>query len=69
MDGVKKQMGDEIELIHLNLLSPVGREAARTFGVYIVPVTLLFDRSGEIVVRKMGMPNAMQLVEGITRLK
>ena len=63
MDGIKKQMGNEVELIHLNLLGAVGREAARAFGVYIVPVTLLFDGHGEIVARKMGIPNAAQLIK------
>lgn len=69
VDGLKKQMGDEVGLIHLNLLSPVGRKAARAFDVYIVPVTLLFDGGGELVMRKMGMPNEGKLVDGIIRQK
>jgi hypothetical protein len=68
VDGTKEQLGDKIELIFLNLLSPVGREAARAFGVYIVPATLLIDGNGKIVLRKLGMPKAAELVDGIMDL-
>ena len=62
-------MGDEVELIHLNLLSPIGREAARTFGVYIVPATLLFDGKAEVIVRKIGMPNTDRLTNALAHHK
>ena len=60
-------MGPEIELIHLNLLSAIGRETARSFGVYIVPATVLVDGKGEVLVRKMGMPNTAQLINNIVQ--
>ena len=68
VDGFGEQMGEGVEVIQLNLLSAVGRKAARKWGVSIVPATLLFDGQGEIIDRQMGMPDLGRLVDGILRL-
>lgn len=65
MNGVKKELQGQAEVIHLSLMSKAGREAASKFGVRIVPVTLLFDGHGKMLGRQAGMPDAKRLVEQI----
>lgn len=65
MNGIEDQLGDKVEIIRLDLLSTIGRQAAREYGVVIVPFTLLFDGSGKIVLRRAGLPEAQTLVETI----
>jgi len=57
VDGIKEEMSSKVNVIQLNLLSQTGREAARTFGISLVPATLLFNAEGNIVLRKVGMPD------------
>jgi thioredoxin-related protein len=65
VNGVKKDLKGQADVIHLNLMSKVGRQAADKFGVRIVPVTLLFDGQGNIIGRQAGMPDAQRLMEQI----
>jgi hypothetical protein len=51
-------MGESLNVIHLNLLGDVGRQAARHYGVHIVPVTLLFDGHDAPLLRHTGIPDA-----------
>ena len=65
MNGVKKELKGQVDVIHLSLMSQVGRQAASKFGVRIVPVTLIFDGYGNMIGRQTGMPNAKWLREQI----
>lgn len=68
VNGVKQELKDQVDVIHLNLMSKVGRQAAGKFSVRIVPVTLLFDGQGTMVARQMGMPDAEFLLEQIEKI-
>ena len=65
MNGIEAQMGNMVEIIRLDLLGAIGRQAAREYGVYIVPATLLFDSKGELIDRQTGMPEAKKVIEFI----
>ena len=56
MNGIEAQVGNRVDIIRLDLMSGIGRQAARAYDVRMVPATLLFDSQGEIVDRQMGMP-------------
>lgn len=45
-------------VLRLDLLSGIGREAARAYDMTIVPTTLLFDGEGRVVLRETGLPDA-----------
>lgn len=51
-------MRGQATVLRIDLLSKVGREAARTYDVKIVPTTLLFDGEGRVVLRETGLPDA-----------
>jgi len=62
VNGIEDQVGNQVEIIRLDLLSAIGRQAARQYGVHMVPATLLFDGQGEIVERQTGMPEAGRVI-------
>lgn len=51
-------MRGQATVLRIDLLSGVGREAARAYGVRMVPTTLLFDGEGRVVLRETGLPDA-----------
>ncbi len=63
MNGIEAQVGDRLEIIRLDLLSAIGRQAAREYGVHMVPATLLFDGRGELIDRQIGKPQADKVIE------
>ena len=67
VNGVKKELQGQVDVIHLNLMSKVGRQAAGNFGVRIVPVTLLFDGQGTVIGRQAGMPDIERLLGQIQK--
>jgi hypothetical protein len=68
VNGIEAQLGNKVEIIRLDLLGKIGRQAAREYSVQIVPATLLFDSQGAIVIRKMGVPDPALLVETVRYL-
>ena len=65
VNGVKKELKGQVDVIHLSLMSQVGRQAASKFGVRIVPVTLIFDGYGNMIGRQTGMLDAKWLLEQV----
>lgn len=56
VDGIKQQSTGEVTVVHLNLLGKVGREVAATYGVMLVPATVLIDQNGAVRYRHNGFP-------------
>jgi hypothetical protein len=67
VDGIKEKMGDDVNLIHLNLLSSPGRKAAQAFGVAVAPTTLIFSGDGQLNARATGLPDKDRLLEEVER--
>ena len=65
MNGVKEEMAGEVDVVHLNLVSGVGREIGGRYDVKIVPTTLLFDGQGNLVARANGVPKKDELISRI----
>ncbi len=57
MDGIEDDVRGQAAVVRLDLLSGVGREAASLNGVKTVPTTLLFDGTGQVVLRESGLPD------------
>ncbi|MCD4685311.1 MAG: thioredoxin family protein [Anaerolineae bacterium] len=55
-------------MVYLDLLSDVGREAARAYDVQSVPTLLVFDGAGNVVLRQSGLPDADAVKDAITAL-
>ena len=58
MDGLERDLKGRAAVLRLDLMSGVGREAASQFGVKAVPTTLVFDGSGQVILRQVGSVDA-----------
>ncbi len=58
-------MAGKVDVVHLNLVSAVGREIGGQYGVKVVPTTLLFNRDGELLTRVNGVPKKDELIAQI----
>jgi len=62
VNGIEKDLKGRAELIRLNVLSPVGAEAARRYGVPGVPTLVVVGPGGDVVYRRTGMPDRDEVV-------
>jgi thiol-disulfide isomerase/thioredoxin len=69
VDGLERELGDRVQVLRLNVLSPVGRAAASTYGVRAVPTFVLFDVGGEMVYYQVGSPGKAVIKEEIDNLE
>jgi hypothetical protein len=61
VDGVQAQSSSQVQLLHVNLLSQTGAQAARRWGVRIVPATVVVGPRGELIDRQVGLPNGTRV--------
>ena len=62
VDGIPEQTNNGLEVIHLNLATGIGREAARQYGIHMVPATVLIDRQGQLLDQQSGRPDSSRLI-------
>ena len=55
-------------VMRLNVLSSVGMNAARHFGVHALPTFIVFDGQGRVVEVQMGIPNRAKITSVVSAL-
>jgi len=68
VNGLEKELGDRVQVLRLDVLSPVGRAAASAYAVRAVPTFVLFDASGEMVYYQVGFPGRAAIRQEIDKL-
>ncbi len=68
VDGLERELGDRVQVLHLNVLSSVGRAAASAYAVRAVPAFVLFDAGGEMVYYQVGFPGKAAIRQEIDKL-
>ena len=68
VNGIERDLKGKAEVIRLDILSPVGREAASRFGVPAVPTIVVLDPGGQVVYRRSGRPDRRDIVARVTSL-
>jgi thioredoxin-like negative regulator of GroEL len=61
VDGLEQQANGELQVIRLDLLSQVGRGVAQKYGVWAIPMVILFNSKGQEVKRQMGFIKPAEL--------
>jgi len=69
VDGLERELEDRVQVLRLNVLSPVGRVAASVYAVRTVPTFVLFDAGGEMVYYQMGFPGKAMIRQEIDKLE
>ena len=65
MDGLENKLDGRAEVIRLNVMSQVGQQAARRYGVRGVPALVVVDGTGQAVYGQAGIPRPGQVIEQV----
>lgn len=55
VDGLERELWGRVDVLRLDLLGEVGRAAAGTYGVRLLPTLLVIDGAGAEVARTEGL--------------
>ena len=55
-------------MVRLNLSDEVGLEAARRYGVSVIPALVMLDDKGEVIYQHSGTPDRKEVVAEFDRL-
>lgn len=65
VDRLETNLAGKAEVIRLDLLSGVGREAARQYGIRAVPSLVVVDGQGDVVYGAYGLPSSNQIIAAV----
>ena len=68
VDRLEQELDGEAELIRINLMSEMGLELARRYGIRASPTLLVFDGAGNVVYRQPGIPNVDAVLQAVSGL-
>jgi thioredoxin-related protein len=68
VDGIEKDLEGRAKVVRLGVMSGLGVDAARRYGVRGVPTLILFDGAGRIVDQRAGIPDREQVVAQVEAL-
>jgi thioredoxin-like negative regulator of GroEL len=68
VNGIEKDLKGQAKVVRLNLLSKLGRELARAYGVTAIPATIVFDGAGRMRHSYQGVPNRQRIVGEVNQL-
>jgi len=65
VDGLENKLDGRAEVIRLDVMSRVGQQAARRYGVRGVPALVVVDGTGQAVYGQAGIPRPGQVIEQV----
>jgi len=68
VDGIEKDLEGRAKVVRLGVMSEVGMQAARRYGVRGVPTLILFDGAGQLVEQSVGLPDREGVVAQVEKL-
>jgi hypothetical protein len=68
VNGIEKDLQGQAKVVRVNLLSKLGRELARAYGVTAIPAMIVFDGGGRVRFSHHGIPNRHQIVNEVSQL-
>lgn len=61
VDGIEKQYGGQLVVIHVDVTTPEGRAVGREFGFEYTPTFIFFDRNGQKAWSSVGSLDEAQI--------
>lgn len=69
MDGLEKDLAGKASLVRLDILSSVGQEVARRYGVRGTPTRIVLDGQGQVIYGEVGWPNSRLILAQVDSLQ
>jgi len=68
VDGLEKDLKGKADVIRLNAMTSIGRQAAAHFGARGLPTLVLVDGNGEVVLTQVGIVRPGAVLEQVEQL-
>jgi thioredoxin-related protein len=68
VDRLEEELEGHAEVLRVNVMTRVGVELARRYGVRGVPTLLIFDGAGQVVYSGVGMPNREEIIRAVEQV-
>ena len=68
MDGIERRLDDQARVLRLNIMDSVGRQLAVRYRVRRVPMLVLLDGSGNVVLKQTGTPRREEIFSAVRQL-
>jgi thiol-disulfide isomerase/thioredoxin len=68
VDRLEQELDGQAEVVRINLMSRMGLDLARRYGVRASPTLLVFDGSGAVVYTEAGIPSQQAVLEAVSGL-
>jgi thiol-disulfide isomerase/thioredoxin len=68
VDRLEQELSGKAELVRINLMSQMGIDLARRYGIRGTPTLLVFDGAGSVVYTEVGIPNQGAVVAAVSAL-
>ena len=62
VNGIEQDLGENAEVIRINMLTSLGQQLSKRFEVVAVPTTVVLSGTGDIVYQHSGIPNRETVV-------
>ena len=68
MDGLENDLNGKADVIRLNAMTTIGRQAAAHFGARGLPTLVLVDGNGQVVLTQVGIIRSGPVLEQVEQL-
>ncbi len=68
MDGIERDIKDNVRVLRLSVDDSVGRALAVRYGVRSVPTLVLLDGDGNVILQQAGSPRREDIITALERL-
>ena len=68
VDRLEKELEGQAEVLRVNVMTRLGLEIARKYGVRATPTLLIFDGEGSVVYSQPGTPNRDAVHQAVAQL-
>jgi thiol-disulfide isomerase/thioredoxin len=68
VDGLENKLEGQANVVRLDIMSSLGRQAAGHFGVRGLPTLLLVDGNGEVVLSQVGIIRSGPVQDSVEQL-
>ncbi len=69
VDGLEKDLAGKAGVIRLDVLSRVGQETARRYGIRGTPTRIVLDGQGQLVYGEVGLPDSNRILAQVDSLQ
>lgn len=68
VDRIERDLGERVRVLRIGVMGDVGRQLAVRYGVRGVPILMVLDGEGEVVLAQAGVPRRGEILAVVEEL-